>query len=139
MTRYDDIIRLPHYEPKHHPRMPMASRAAQFAPFAALTGHDAAIAETARLTDGDLALGDSETVDLNRKMQILAEHLGETVPLPIAVTYFQPDEKKSGGSYRHYAGTLRRIDDYESALVFADGTHIPLQTIADLTSPLFDD
>ena len=76
MSRYEDIINLPHYEPKHHARMPMESRAAQFAPFAALTGHDAAIQETARLTDEEISLGDCEIDDLNRKMQVLALHLG---------------------------------------------------------------
>ena len=137
MSRYDDIINLPHYEPKYHTRMSMASRAAQFAPFAALTGHDAAIQETARLTDDELSLGETEMDDLNRKMQILVEHLGEEIELE--VTYFLPDEKKKGGSYQHYTGTLRRIDEYEGVLMFTDGKHIPLQSIAELSSELFED
>ena len=137
MSRYEDIINLPHYEPKHHARMPMESRAAQFAPFAALTGHDAAIQETARLTDEEMSLGDCEIDDLNRKMQVLAIHLGEEID--IEVTYFVPDEMKSGGSYHHYKGILRLIDEYDNALVYTDGKRIPIHSIAELDSKLFEE
>ena len=137
MSRYEDIINLPHYEPKHHARMPMESRAAQFAPFAALTGHDAAIQETARLTDEQISLGDCEIDDLNRKMQVLALHLGEEID--IEVTYFVPDEKKSGGSYQHHKGILRIIDEYDNSLVFIDGKRIPIHSIAGLDSKLFEE
>ena len=134
MTRYDDIIRLPHYEPQYHPRMSMASRAAQFAPFAALTGHDAAIAETARLTDTELSLSDSELDELNGKLQMLAARLADGT-VAVEVTYFLPDAKKSGGSYRRHSGTLRRIDPDDGVLIFADATRIPLRAIAALSLP----
>ena len=137
MSRYEDIINLPHYELKHNARMPMESRAAQFAPFAALTGHDAAIQETARLTDEEISLGDCEIDDLNRKMQMLAMHLGEEID--IEVTYFVPDEKKSGGSYHHHKGILRIIDEYDNTLVYTDGKRIPIHSLAELDSKLFEE
>ena len=129
MSRYDDIINLPHYEPKYHTRMSMASRAAQFAPFAALTVHDSAIQETARLTD-EFSLGETEIDELNRKMQLIAKHLDEEIELE--VTYFLPDKKKKGGSYEHYTGTIRRIDEYEGVLIFADGKRIPLNSLQNI-------
>ena len=98
---------------------------------------DAAIQESARLTDGEFSLGETEMDDLNRKMQILVEHLGEEIELE--VTYFLPDENKKGGSYQQHIGTLRRIDEYEEVLIFTDGKHIPLQSIAEMTSELFED
>lgn len=134
---YDDIINLPHHVSKVHPQMTMYQRAAQFAPFAALTGHDAAIRETARLTDSQIELGDENNEILNRKLTILRDHLKDTPD--VTITFFQPDEKKSGGSYETYTGNLRVIDDYEQNLIMSDGKRIPLHSVLDIDSKLFDD
>lgn len=133
---YDDIINLPHHVSKVHPRMSMYQRAAQFAPFAALTGHDAAIRETARLTDSQIELGDENNEILNRRLAILREYLKETPE--ITVTYFQPDEKKAGGLYETYTGCIKDIDDYEQQLVMTDRKKIDLPSVLDIDSKLFD-
>ena len=97
---YDDIINLPHYEPKHHPRMSMWNRAAQFAPFAALTGYDAAIQESNRVTDDWIDLGESGNEELNRKMELILSKLSEQPQ--VTIEYFVPDEHKEGGSYQSF-------------------------------------
>lgn len=133
---YDDIINLPHHVSKVHPRMSMYQRAAQFAPFAALTGHDAAIRETARLTNCQIELGDENNEILNRRLAILREHLKETPE--VAVTFFQPDGRKAGGSYETCTGFIKDIDDYEQKLVMTDGNKIALPSVLDIDSKLFD-
>ena len=127
---YDDIINLPHYEPKHHPRMPMWSRAAQFAPFAALTGYDAAIQESGRLTDDWIDLGESGNEELNRKMELLLSKLSEQPH--VTIEYFVPDEHKDGGSYQSYTGNIKRIDEYEQTMVMTDGKKIQLNMIRNI-------
>ena len=134
---YDDIINLPHHVSKVHPQMTMYQRAAQFAPFAALTGHDAAIRETARLTDSQIELGDENNEILNRKLAILQDLLKDMPE--VTITFFQPDEKKSGGSYETYTGNLRVIDDYNQNLIMSDDKKIPLPSVLDIDSKLFDD
>ena len=119
---YDDIINLPHYEPKHHPRMSMWNRAAQFAPFAALTGYDAAIQESNRVTDDWIDLGESDNEELNRKMELLLSKLSEQPN--VTIEYFVPDEHKEGGSYQSYTGNVKRIDEYEQTMVMTDGNNI---------------
>ena len=94
---YDDIINLPHPVSKNHPQMPLRDRAAQFAPFAALTGHDAAIKETARLTDERLELSEEVIAQLNEKINIIRNNIG--IEQKVSITYFIPDAKKAGGSY----------------------------------------
>ena len=131
MGNYDDIINLPHYEPKHHPRMSMWNRAAQFAPFAALTGYDAAILESGRLTDEWIDLGDSDNEELNRKMELLISKISEQPH--VIIDYFVPDERKEGGSYQSYKGNVKRIDEYEHTLVMTDGKKIQLRMIRDIT------
>lgn len=128
--QYDDIIHLPHHVSKTRPQMSMMDRAAQFSPFAALTGYDAAIKETGRLTDEKIELGDEEKDLLNRKQQFLTSILRERPE--ITVTYFVPDERKSGGAYVTTTGKLRRIDEVERFLVMTDGSKIPLDDIADI-------
>ena len=96
MYQYEDIINLPHHVSTTRPQMPMSDRAAQFSPFAALTGYDAAIKETGRLTDTKIELDDEELHNLNLKFQFLVEHL-EDEP-EVAVTYFKADERKAGGT-----------------------------------------
>ena len=128
---YDDIINLPHYEPKHHPRMSMWNRAAQFAPFAALTGYDAAIQESGRLTDDWLGLSESGNEEMNRKMELIVSMLPEHPS--VTIEYFVPDEHKEGGSYQSYTGHVKRIDEYEQTMVMTDGKKIFLRMITNIT------
>ena len=124
MTEYDDIIDLPRPKSKHEP-MPMSDRAAQFSPFAALTGYGDAIDETARLTDARIELSDEERAELDYKQQYLA-----TLDAPtVTVTYFIPDERKSGGAYVTHTGVLKRVDEVERMMVFNDGVRIPIAEI----------
>ena len=132
---YDDIIRLPHPTSSRHPRMPISDRAAIFSPFAALTGHAAAIQETARLTDQRIELDEDTKAELDRRQAILLEHIGEQPEVPI--TWFCPDEKKSGGAYVVTTGRLKRVDDTAGALKLPDGRTIPLDEIVDLQCDLF--
>ena len=127
---YSDIINLPHHVSHNHPQMPMEARAAQFAPFAALTGYDAVIHETARLTDRQVELEEYDNERLNRKfaelMTILDDHP------EITVSYFLPDERKAGGSYTTVSGTVKKIGTYEHLLWMDDGTEIPIVDIIDI-------
>ena len=128
---YDDIINLPHYEPKHHPRMSMWNRAAQFAPFAALTGYDAAIQESNRVTEDWINLEESGNEELNRKMELLLSKIPEQPH--VIIEYFVPDEHKEGGSYQSYTGNIKRIDEYEKTMVMTDGKKIQLKMITNIT------
>ena len=109
--KYGDIIHLPHPVSEKHPRMPMQDRAAQFSPFAALTGYEEAIYETGRLTEERAELDEEEKAILDRKQRLLLEKLDELPTL--TVTYFVPDEKKSGGAYIRKAGNLKKINPSE--------------------------
>lgn len=122
--RYDDIIHLPHHVSKTRPQMSMMDRAAQFSPFAALTGYDAAIKETGRLTDEKIELGEETKAVLDRKQRYLSDMI--SVQPEITVTYFLPDERKSGGTYLSVTGKLKRIDEYERMMILTDGKKIPL-------------
>lgn len=117
--------------------MPMLDRAAQFSPFAALTGYDDAIHETARLTNDKVDLSEEEKETLDRKQQILMERLGDHPTL--TVTYFIPDAKKSGGAYVTKGGNLKKINEFERWMMLTDGTKIPLDDVADIESELFRD
>ncbi len=132
---YDDIIHLPHHVSKTRPQMSMQDRAAQFSPFAALTGYDAAILETGRLTEEKSELGEETQAILDRKQRYLAEII-DTKP-EITVTYFVPDEKKSGGAYSTVTGFLKRIDEYERVLMLTDGRKIQLDAVLDIESDMF--
>lgn len=132
---YDDIIHLPHHVSKTRPQMSLEDRAAQFSPFAALTGYDAAILETGRLTEDKLELGEETQAILDRKQRYLAEII-DTKP-EITVTYFVPDEKKSGGAYSTVTGFLKRIDEYERVLMLTDGRKIQLDAVLDIESDMF--
>lgn len=128
---YDDIINLPHPTSSKHPRMPMIDRAAQFSPFAALTGHDEAVKETARLTDGKVELDEYEIERLNEKLQLIQENLDRN--LEATITFFEPDSKKSDGADISITGVVKRIDDFEHA----DKTSIPIEQIIDVECDLF--
>ncbi|MBR1518966.1 MAG: hypothetical protein IJ624_05650 [Prevotella sp.] len=127
---YSDIINLPHHESRNHPQMPMEARAAQFAPFASLTGYDAVIHETARLTDRQVELDVYDNERLNRIFSELMDSL-EKHPV-VAVSYFKPDEHKAGGAYMTVSGKLKKIDTYEQIMKMEDGTIIPIDNIMDL-------
>ncbi len=132
---YDDIINLPHPTSQRHPRMPVRDRAAIFSPFAALSGHGAAIAETARLTDRRMELDEDTRAELDSKQAVLLEHIDEQPE--ITVTWFQPDEKKDGGAYLTATGRLKKLRELERLLVLADGTEIPLEDVVALESGIF--
>ena len=127
---YSDIINLPHHVSRNHPQMPMEARAAQFAPFAALTGYDAVIHETARLTDKQVELEEYDNERLNRIFSELMDSL-EKHPM-VTVSYFKPDEHKAGGAYMTVSGKLKKIDTYEQIMKMEDGTVIPIGSIMDL-------
>lgn len=133
--QYDDIINLPHYVSPTRPRMSMIDRAAQFSPFAALTGYDAAIKETGRLTDERIELSEESRATLDRKQQLLMDNLADRPE--VSLTYFVPDERKSGGAYVTVTGIVKKVDDYQRLLLLTDGTKIPLDDILDLESELF--
>lgn len=133
--RYDDIIHLPHHVSKTRPQMSMMDRAAQFSPFAALTGYDAAIKETGRLTDEKIEHGEETKAVLDRKQRYLSDMI--SVQPEITVTYFLPDERKSGGTYLSVTGKLKRIDEYERMMILTDGKKIPLDDIMNIESNLF--
>lgn len=130
---YDDIIKLPHPTSQKHPRMSLYDRAAQFSPFAALTGHDAAIKETARFTEKQTEQSEELISRLNEKLQIIDDNHGTE----ITVTYFVPDERKIGGAYVSHTGIVKKIDDYKQTLVMEDKTIIPISQISEIESSLF--
>lgn len=134
MGPYDDIIDLPHPTSTKHPRMPLADRAAQFSPFAALTGHEAAIRETARLTDRRVELDEDEKAALDRKLRLLTEHLAERPA--VRITYFQADQRKDGGSYETSSSSIKKLDDVERVVVMTDGRRIPIDDIYEIESGL---
>ncbi len=127
MGKYDDIIDLPHHVSERHPQMPAMDRAAQFSPFAALTGHRDMIAEAERLTEKKIELEEGEQQEIMTRLQIL---LGKIKEKPeAAVTYFVPDEKKSGGSYRTVCGAVIKVDGDKKQVVMENGTEIPMEDI----------
>ena len=135
MGKYDDIINLPHHTSPKRPRMSMIDRAAQFSPFAALTGYDAAVKETARLTDRRIELDEYEKAALDERLQLIQEHLKE---LPeITITYFKPDERKDGGAYLSVTGSIKKIDAYEKCVVMTDMQKIPVEEIFRIDGELF--
>ena len=125
MRNYEDIRNHERYQLKHHTPMSMESRAAQFAPFAALVGYDEEIGEAARLTDGREELSEDAIDALNQAFQKLLEHEEER-PL-VTVTYFQPDATKDGGRYMTYAGNFRFYDAEKRVMKFVGGMVIGVE------------
>lgn len=137
MTKnYDDMLHLPHHVSTTHPHMAVSDRAAQFSPFAALTGHDAAIKETARLTDERVEMDENMKDVLSNKLRIILDRMKEHPQ--ITITYFQPDEKKNGGSYVTATGTVKKIDEYERLVVMTGDTVIPIDEISSIDGHIFE-
>ena len=130
MGKYDDIINLPHPEPKKHPRMSMENRAAQFSPFAALTGHNEAIKETERLTDSKIELAEDTITDINRTLMWIRDNI-KSRPQAV-VTYFVPDYKKTGGKYITATVNIVKIDEVNNAIVTADEVTIAVHNILEI-------
>ena len=124
--QYNDIIDLPHHVSATRPRMSMIDRAAQFSPFAALTGY---------LTDERIELSEESHAALDRKQQLLLDNLADRPE--VSVTYFVPDEQKSGGTYVTVTGQVKKVDEFERLLILTDGTKIPLNEVWDMESELF--
>ena len=134
-NRYNEIINLPHHVSKTRPQMPMSDRAAQFAPFAALTGYDAAIKETGRLTDEKIEMDEEALNILNMKFQILVDRLDDEPE--VTFTYFKPDERKAGGAYIEVTGTVKKVDDFERLIVMQNGTKMPMDDILNIEGEIF--
>lgn len=133
--KYDDIIDLPHHVSGRRVRMPMSDRAAQFSPFAALTGYEAVIAEAARLTDQRIELDESSKTELNDKIRAIQERVDRCPE--VTVTYFEPDAWKAGGTYTSATGKVRKIDGYKQAVVMMDGLVVPFADILKIESEIF--
>ena len=131
---YDDIIHLPHHTSRRRQAMPRIGRAAQFAPFAALSGYDDAVQETARLTDRLIEQDEESLALMNEKLHALLEVIKDQPE--IIITYFEPDEKKAGGSYQRITGRIRRIDEINRLLILADRTAIPMDSIFEIDCAL---
>lgn len=131
---YDDIINLPRHQSSTRPPMPMIDRAAQFSPFAALTGHDEAIKETERLVDERIELEEDTIVKLDEQFQILLSKVEENPT--VELTYFVPDEKKAGGKYITTTGAVKKIDEYKKIIILQDEKKIPISEIIGITVKL---
>lgn len=124
---YEDMMELPHHVSSKRPQMPMSDRAAQFSPFAALVGYDAAIKEAGRLTDERIEPEEDRLNELNMKFRLIKEHLADEPE--VSLSYFEPDERKAGGRYLEISGTVKKIDDFERSLTMKDGTKISIDDI----------
>ena len=133
--KYKDIINLPHHQSKRRPRMSMIDRAAQFSPFAALTGHNDAIIETARLTDRKIELDEGTKSILNEKIQMISDYLSEKPT--VTFTHFELDIKKDGGAYLKTTGNVKKIDDFKKEIYLTDGRIISINHIYEIESELF--
>lgn len=134
-NKYDKIINLPHHVSSTRPHMSMIDRAAQFSPFAALTGYDAAVKETARLTEQKIEPDEYEKAALDQRILLLQEHLKE---LPeVTITHFVPDERKDGGKYVSITEAVKKIDTYEKQIVLVDKSKISIENILSIEGELF--
>lgn len=136
-SQYGDIINLPRHESATHSRMSKGNRAAQFSPFAALTGYNSAIKETARLTDMRIELGESEIEEVEMKLRIIADIIASHPK--VSVTYFQPDERKNGGAYVTITDMVKNIDDVRRVIAFMEGKSIAIEDILDIECERFVD
>lgn len=128
MSRYDDIINIPHWDPKDHWRMSAQDRAAQFAPFSALTGYDAMVRERARLTDSRAELDEEQILALNETLSMIMARVNDQPR--VAVTWFRKDARKQGGAYQRTEGIVRNVDLTDRLIVFREGGSISMDDIA---------
>ena len=134
---YEDILGHPHHSSSTRNRMSIIDRAAQFSPFAALTGHHEAVRETERLTTERIELDENRKTILNEKLQIIMEKLGERSE--ITFTFFRPDDKKAGGEYVDVTGVVKKVDEIERCVRLMDGTTILIEDIYEITGSIFRD
>lgn len=140
MNEYEDILHLPHPVSRTHPQMSMHDRAAQFSPFAALSGYEEAVAEEARLTEEKILLDEYEKQRIDEKLQKIRDDLqerGKEEKPRISVTYFLPDQRKAGGAYVTVTGRVKKMDTYKQQLLLTDDSTIPFQEIVELEGDLF--
>ena len=135
--QYADIINLPHHELTTRQRMPLINRAASFSPFAALTGYDETVKETARLTDAKVELDEGTKEVLNDKLRLAVDQ-AEMHP-EVSITYFLPDKKKAGGAYITTKAVIKRMDEYDRVVVLTDKSMIPIDDIAEIEGDIFKD
>ena len=135
MKGYEDIINLPHHISPTRQQMPMSDRAAQFSPFAALTGYDAAIKETGRLTDERIELDEEALTALDMKYQLLMDTFDDAPE--VTITYFQPDERKAGGKYITATSAVKKVDDFERRITMQNGTKIPMDDVLSIDGKMF--
>ena len=133
--RYDHIIHLPNPDPTVRPRMAMEKRAAQFAPFAALTGYEESVIEEARQTEEKLELSEDMIDMIDARLAVIQHHIKEQPN--ISVTYFIPDNKKAGGRYVTVSGNVRMLDGIEHAIIMTDRTKIPIEDVRYIEGDLF--
>lgn len=133
--QYDDIINLPHHILKKHPQMSLYARSAQFAPFAALTGYEEAVKETARETNERIDIEDELKSILDGKLQIILEQIKNHPE--ISITYFIADTKKDGGEYVTVTGLVKKVDLYNQYIYLVDNTEIPINEIIDISGDIF--
>ncbi len=133
---YDDLLYLPHPTSQKHPRMSRLDRAAQFSPFAALSGFEGAVRETARLTEARIELGEDELAELDERLRLALAWADD--PPVVSVTWFQPDERKAGGAYVTTQGRIRKVDTVKRVLLLEDGGKIPVDEIVALDSEIFN-
>ena len=133
--QYDDIINMQHHISSNREHMSELDRAAQFSPFAAVTGYDGAIKETARLTEQRIELDETAKTVLDEKLRIVQEQLSRQQE--ITIVFFKPDEMKAGGTYISMRCIVKKIDEYERIVVMQDGTRIPIEEIVDITGEIF--
>lgn len=134
--RYDSIKKLPHYQSVTRPHMSLYDRAAQFSPFAALTGYDDAVKETARLTDTKAELDEYEKAAINERLNRIQDTFD--VQPEVSITYCLPDKKKSGGAYITVTGCVKKVDEYEHVVVMRNGTKVHIDDIAEIDGEIFE-
>lgn len=134
---YSDIINLPHHVSKIHPRMKISDRAAQFSPFAALTGHSEAVKETARLVDQKLELDENQTTIINNQLNNIKEHINEYPE--VTIVYFQQDSKKTGGVYIKVTDKIIKVDDYKNLIILETGIKILFEDIYSIDDVKYKD
>ena len=134
--KYNDIIGLPRPISKTRTPMALTDRAAQFSPFAALTGHETAVKETARLTEKRVELDESEKNYLSDRLHFIAERINEQHE--ISITYFRPDTKKKGGAYLTANGIVKKIDEFERTIIMTDGKQISIDEVFSVEGQIFE-